>query len=205
MFDLDASFVAALREEVLQANFDAEAISAACRARSENWKISDTCACAVMFAKCEQPLLPLHETLCAEVDAAHAEGTAEMIQASHSSLVMLISKDGEKSDAPLEVCKMSGTIMALMSIDSMDPDSCAAFLESPYPVPLPSVDDRHILQKVIEYCTYHSEHTEESEDVTDAWDKEFAAVDDDTLFSIILAANYLDIETLLDLACKTVA
>ena len=62
-----------------------------------------------------------------------------------------------------------------------------------------------ILQKVIEYCTYHSEHTEESEDVTDAWDKEFAAVDDDTLFSIIKAANYLDIKPLLDLACKIVA
>jgi len=204
VFGLDASFVAALREELLQANFDAEAIRAACKTRSEIWKMSDTCACAVMFAKCEQPLLPLHETLCAEIDAAHAEGTAEMFQAGCASLVTLVAKDGEHLEVPFEVCKMSETIMALMSIDLMDPDSCAAFLESPVPIPLPPVE-ADILRKVIEYCTYHSENADEKEDVTEAWDKEFAAVDDDTLFSLILAANYLDIKPLLDLTCKTVA
>merc|ERR1712146_184399 len=54
------------------------------------------------------------------------------------------------------------------------------------------------------YCTYHTEHKEAKEDETEAWDKQFAAVDDDTLFNLILA-NYLDIKSLLDLTCKTVA
>merc|ERR1712178_193565 len=38
-----------------------------------------------------------------------------------------------------------------------------------------------------------------------AWDKEFVKVDDETLFNLIPAANYLDIKSLLDLTCKTVA
>lgn len=59
--------------------------------------------------------------------------------------------------------------------------------------------------KVIEYCTYHTENKEAKEDERDSWDKKFAGVDDDTLFSLILAANYLDIKPLLDLTCKTVA
>merc|ERR1712194_909989 len=45
----------------------------------------------------------------------------------------------------------------------------------------------------------------EDEDDKEDWDKKFAGVDDDTLFSLILAANYLDIKSLLDLTCKTVA
>ena len=37
------------------------------------------------------------------------------------------------------------------------------------------------------------------------WDAEFVKVDDETLFNLILAANYLDIKSLLDLTCKAVA
>jgi S-phase kinase-associated protein 1 len=74
------------------------------------------------------------------------------------------------------------------------------------PVPLPMVDSK-ILIKVIEYCKYH--HQSESSMVPDEeksnWDKDFVKVDDETLFNLILAANYLDIKSLLDLTCKTVA
>ena len=43
------------------------------------------------------------------------------------------------------------------------------------------------------------------EDEKTVWDKDFVKVDDETLFNLILAANYLDIKPLLDLTCKTVA
>merc|ERR1712166_261969 len=43
------------------------------------------------------------------------------------------------------------------------------------------------------------------EDEKTVWDKDFVKVDDETLFSLILAANYLDIKPLLDLTRKTVA
>ena len=59
--------------------------------------------------------------------------------------------------------------------------------------------------QVIEYCTYHTDKRQATKDERDAWDKKFAGVDDDQLFSLILAANYLDIKPLLDLACKAVA
>ena len=61
--------------------------------------------------------------------------------------------------------------------------------------------------KVIEYCKYHHKAEQESlpEDDKNVWDKDFVKVDDETLFNLILAANYLDIKHLLDLTCKTVA
>merc|ERR1712084_132724 len=74
------------------------------------------------------------------------------------------------------------------------------------PVPLPMVDSK-ILIKVIEYCKYHHKAEQDSlpEDDKNVWDKDFVKVDDETLFNLILAANYLDIKQLLDLTCKTVA
>lgn len=44
-----------------------------------------------------------------------------------------------------------------------------------------------------------------SEEEIKAWDTEFTKVDQGTLFELILAANYLNIKSLLDLTCITVA
>jgi S-phase kinase-associated protein 1 len=87
------------------------------------------------------------------------------------------------------------------------PHGCAQVEDtgSDTPVPLPMVDSK-ILIKVIEYCKYHhanEKNTPEEEKAN--WDKDFVKVDDETLFNLILAANYLDIKSLLDLTCKTVA
>ncbi len=68
--------------------------------------------------------------------------------------------------------------------------------------------------KVLEYCTHHrndpvpsnDEQEESRKRVTDIseWDQKFINVDQEMLFEIILAANYLDIKPLLDVGCKTV-
>merc|ERR1719408_717559 len=60
--------------------------------------------------------------------------------------------------------------------------------------------DSKILIKVIEYCKYHHKAEQESlpEDDKNVWDKDFVKVDDETLFNLILAANYLDIKHLQD-------
>ncbi|KAJ3191484.1 hypothetical protein HK101_007666 [Irineochytrium annulatum] len=90
--------------------------------------------------------------------------------------------------------------------------------ETDAPIPLPNVTGR-ILNKVIEYCTHHKDDPpappEEEKDAFDTsrrrsddideWDAAFIKVDNEELFEVILAANYLDIKPLLDLGCKTVA
>ncbi|KKA21935.1 E3 ubiquitin ligase complex SCF subunit sconC [Rasamsonia emersonii CBS 393.64] len=81
------------------------------------------------------------------------------------------------------------------------------------PVPLPNVNEA-VLKKVIEWCTHHKNDPPSTGDDDDSrrkttdideWDQKFMQVDQEMLFEIILAANYLDIKALLDVGCKTVA
>merc|ERR1712046_450778 len=93
---------------------------------------------------------------------------------------------------------MSETVKSMMGVEDpeeIDPPEAA--------IPLPV--EGAILDLVIKYCQYHFDNKETKEEEKNNWDAEFVKVDDDTLFSLILAANYLDIKALLDLTCKTVA
>ncbi|XP_059435543.1 SKP1-like protein 1A [Corylus avellana] len=66
-----------------------------------------------------------------------------------------------------------------------------------------------------EYCKKHveapkaaaasEERSTSDDDDLKAWDGEFVKVDQATLFDLILAANYLNIKSVLDLTCQTVA
>lgn len=72
---------------------------------------------------------------------------------------------------------------------------------------------------MIEWCEHHKADPspEREEEIANAlqrrqsstdmseWDQKFMAVDQEMLFEIILAANYMDIKPLLDCGCKTVA
>jgi len=81
-------------------------------------------------------------------------------------------------------------------------------------IPIPNVNES-VLRKVIEWCTHHrNDPAPTNEDDSDSrkkttdieeWDQKFMQVDQEMLFEIILAANYLDIKALLDVGCKTVA
>eukprot|EP00889_Picochlorum_renovo_P000950 jgi/Picre1/27980/NNA_000941.t1 len=64
-------------------------------------------------------------------------------------------------------------------------------------VPLPNV-------KLISWKRGEGFANEEKQDL-DKWNKDFTRVDQQTLFELILAANYLNIKPLLDLTCMTVA
>ena len=107
----------------------------------------------------------------------------------------LKSKQEEIFEVEKEVACRSVTVKNMIEDTGLDT-----------PVPLPMVDSK-ILIKVIEYCKYHHKGEQDSlpEDEKNVWDKDFVKVDDETLFNLILAANYLDIKSLLDLTCKTVA
>ncbi|KAK2025795.1 Skp1 family protein [Colletotrichum zoysiae] len=82
------------------------------------------------------------------------------------------------------------------------------------PIPIPNVNEA-VLRKVIDWCEHHrNDPVQTQDDENDArkktteieeWDQKFMQVDQEMLFEIILASNYLDIKPLLDVGCKTVA
>ncbi|KAF2151193.1 E3 ubiquitin ligase SCF complex, Skp subunit [Myriangium duriaei CBS 260.36] len=82
------------------------------------------------------------------------------------------------------------------------------------PIPIMNVTEP-VLRKVLEWCDHHkkdpapandddSENRKRTTDIEE-WDQKFMQVDQEMLFEIILAANYMDIKALLDVGCKTVA
>ncbi|XP_043712708.1 SKP1-like protein 1B [Telopea speciosissima] len=111
--------------------------------------------------------------------------------------VTLKSSDGETFDVDKAVALESQTIKHMIEDDCADNG-----------IPLPNVTGK-ILAKVIEYCKKHVETPNPNDTNVDeqlkSWDAEFVKVDQATLFDLILAANYLNIKSLLDLTCQTVA
>ncbi|KDP37222.1 hypothetical protein JCGZ_06278 [Jatropha curcas] len=97
------------------------------------------------------------------------------------------------------------------TIKHMIEDGCADST-----IPLPNVNSR-TMAKVIEYIKKHHELAAEGKDKNYAgeeseelksWDANFVKEirpDQDILFDVILASNFLDIQDLLDLLCKEVA
>ncbi|KAH9605311.1 hypothetical protein KSS87_013602 [Heliosperma pusillum] len=126
--------------------------------------------------------------------------------------ILLKSSDGEDFEVDEIVALESQTIKHMIEDDCAD-----------NAIPLPNVAGT-ILSKVIEYCKKHVEFAEKNkvsgettsatttvtgtaivDDDLKQWDAEFVKVDQNTLFDLILAANYLNIKGLLDLTCQTVA
>ncbi|KAL6527475.1 SKP1-like protein 1A [Orobanche gracilis] len=122
--------------------------------------------------------------------------------------IVLRSSDGEVFEVEASVAVESQTIKHMIE------DDCADNV-----IPLPNVTGK-ILAQVIEYCKRHVDaaaatsaakaddklaSTTVTEDDLKSFDSDFVKVDQATLFDLILAANYLNIKSLLDLTCQTVA
>ncbi|MCL7041866.1 hypothetical protein MKW94_025655 [Papaver nudicaule] len=111
--------------------------------------------------------------------------------------ITLKSSDGEAFEVDEAVALESQTIKHMIEDDCADNG-----------IPLPIVTSK-ILAKVIEFCKKHIESPNRDDRSVDdelkKWDAEFVKVDQATLFDLILAANYLNIKSLLDLTCQTVA
>ena len=75
-------------------------------------------------------------------------------------------------------------------------------------IPIPKVSGK-ILAMVIQYCKKHvdsaNSNEKPSEDDLKKWDTEFIQLEQPILLDLILAANFLDIKSLLDLTCQRVA
>ncbi|KAL5207271.1 hypothetical protein ABZP36_031706 [Zizania latifolia] len=115
-------------------------------------------------------------------------------------MIVLISGDGERFELPEAAAKLSEMVLHMIE------DGCA------YPaIPLPVVDGV-TLAKVVEYCTKHAAPSSgaaasERERLTlKAFDAEFIDdVDAVTLFDVMMAANYMNVKGLLDLAFQRAA
>lgn len=119
------------------------------------------------------------------------------------SLVTLTSQEGEKFEVPRKVGCSSDLIKSMLNDDHEDDD----------PIPLPNVSSK-VLSSIIAFLHKHSEDpmkeiakplTTKIEDVVQPWYANFADVDNDTLFDLIQAANYMDIKPLLNLMGAKIA
>jgi len=129
-----------------------------------------------------------------------------MSRSSTSSKIRLSTSDSQVVEVERDVAERSMLIKNLLTDIPYD--------ESSEAIPIPNVTEA-VLRKVIEWCDHHkndppsaddddSDSRKKATDISD-WDQKYMAVDQELLFEIILAANYLDIKALLDVGCKTVA
>jgi S-phase kinase-associated protein 1 len=124
-----------------------------------------------------------------------------------ATTISLQSNDGAVIPVDRQVAERSMLIKNMME----DLGEDAALAQA---VPIPNVNES-VLKKVIEWCEHHkNDPPAPSDDDSDSrkkttdieeWDQKFMQVDQEMLFEIILASNYLDIKPLLDVGCKTVA
>ncbi|KAF8012658.1 hypothetical protein BT93_I0726 [Corymbia citriodora subsp. variegata] len=102
--------------------------------------------------------------------------------------ITLKSSDGETFQIEEAAALLSKTL------EDMIDENCVST-----PIPLPNINGK-ILAGVVEFCSKHAEAGAEADSLR-AWDAEFVAVDQSTLFDYILAADFLEIPTLLGLGC----
>ena len=116
--------------------------------------------------------------------------------------VTLISSDNEKYEISSKAAKRSTVISNVL--ESYPEDS---------EIPIPNVTSK-ILKVIIEYLN-HYENEEPSiiekplknnfRECVNEWDYDFVNKDKDTIFEIILGANYMDIKPLLEVTCAKIA
>ncbi|VVT45255.1 uncharacterized protein SAPINGB_P000689 [Magnusiomyces paraingens] len=125
-------------------------------------------------------------------------------------MVTLVSNDNKKFEVPKDVAYKSVLIKNMVE-DIGDENA---------EIPLPRAQ-ASVLEKVIDYCTYHKDDpplpapVQKTQDdqpdrirrTTDIieWDYNFMNLENPVIFEIMLLANYLDIVPLFELTCKTVA
>ena len=148
----------------------------------------------------------------ATTTAAAPEAAAPAVEpaaAEDKPKVAIVSSDGETFMVPRDVVFMSATLRNML--EDLGEEG------SDMPIPLPNVK-ADALRKVIEFCEYHAANPDETSrfvkggrvDNFREFDRKYSdELREDKnlwlLFSVILAANYLDVKPLVDVTCRTVA
>ncbi|KAK4267829.1 hypothetical protein QN277_024562 [Acacia crassicarpa] len=117
--------------------------------------------------------------------------------------ITLVCSDGGEFKITVRAAKLSSLLNRLLAEDVCVSDDRK--------IEITGGVDSKTLVKVIEYCEKHAPTADSGASDSDAeelkkWDIEFMKMDvEDILFHIVMAANYLNIKGLSDLACQTVA
>ncbi|XP_017157062.1 S-phase kinase-associated protein 1-like [Drosophila miranda] len=124
-------------------------------------------------------------------------------EATKMPTIKLQSSNGEDFDVDVRFLKCSGIMKGML--ENGDKED-----KKKEPLVLPNVNS-DILRLVLIWAEYHKDDPEPPEDEaafersTDdiiPWDNEFLKVDQDTIFELMLAANYMDIKGLRHLTAK---
>jgi hypothetical protein len=131
----------------------------------------------------------------------------ETIGNNTNKMMTLVSKDGTIFYIDIETVKQSITIKDML--DSLGDEDDA-------PIPIPNVEGS-TMKKVLTFCDYVRNNAEATQNLENwnndrtytvplpQWFSDFITVEQSIVFEIILAANFLDIQLLLNLGCKYVA
>lgn len=136
-----------------------------------------------------------------------ATESSERVQPrAETNIYKLESKDNvilEISDKAIKQSTTLGLLVVNLGYDTKKP-------EEREPIPVTNVLGA-CLKKLVEWCEKHqndeliTDKDQPRDVVITEWDGEFLKIDNDELFDLICAANYLDIRGLMDVSCKTVA
>ena len=113
-------------------------------------------------------------------------------------LVRLVARDGGEFEVDKDGACFSETIKAMLDEDWSPEDAIPLAIES------------SVLARIIEFFTYHQplatiQLCEQQRLDRNSWNTEFMRVDDEVLFKLIDAARYLQIDSLVELACEKIA
>ena len=117
--------------------------------------------------------------------------------------VRLLCNDGEVVEVEVKIAEKSVLIKGLIEDSGVEEE-----------IPLPQVK-KPILEKIVVYCARLVDHQPPEIDkplshndmhqVVDAWYADYINLEQEELFELVMAANYLDIKPLLELSCAKVA
>ena len=122
--------------------------------------------------------------------------------------VTLVSESGETFQVPVDVCKISEFVKAMLPDEGEN-------MQDMEPISISNVHTE-VLQKVIGFCTYHHDHPMEKiekplksfnmEELVGPWYADFVKdLETEMLLQLTLAANFMGIEPLVSLTCAYTA
>lgn len=139
--------------------------------------------------------------------------------------IVIITSDGDRFPVERKVAEKSILIKNMLknllppegedSDEDEDGDTNVADDDDDEPIEIPTQNVRSaVMKNILEWCEHYKDYNfpeDEQDDDSkksapiDPWDSHFLNVDQEMLYEIILAANYLNIKPLLNAGCKVVA